>query len=233
VSWTIIQFRVDWYMLRIQSVPAANLSAVEAAVFNSTESYTFHDLLPLTDYNITIWAVNKAGNGPESTLKATTTNALELSQNDLIISTSVLATLLAILILCLVIVSTFVLLLRWRKGKKRDSGSGASNQIKFSTKMDEVDMEGNAAYATTEYGWHHHNDYHEETMSTNDQNVLIRPLQIPPRIRTDEAIPTIPVQPSQISEPVYADKESFQKYSGWFMPSVNEVSCVIVPASCT
>ena len=87
---------------------------------------------------------------------------------------------------------------RWRKGKKRDSGSGASNQIKFSTKMDEVDMEGNAAYATTEYGWHHHNDYHEETMSINDKNALIRPLQIPPRIRADEAIPTIPVSISLV-----------------------------------
>ena len=36
------------------------------------------------------------------------------------------------------------------------------------------------------------------------------------------------VKSGQVLEPVYADNESFQKYSGWFMPSVNEVSCSVV-----
>jgi hypothetical protein len=223
VSWTRIRFRVDWYMLTIESVYAGNLSVVEVAVINSTEKYTFHDLFPLTDYTITIWAVNKAGSGPKSTLNATT-NALRLAplttstSSDLLISTSALASLLAILILCLI--STFVLL-KCRKGHKTDSGATA--QVRFSTKADEVEMEGNAAYAAVEYG-KHYNDYQEDTMSINDETVLNRPL--PPRIRVDDeqyAIPTMPVQSSQISEPVYADSESFQKYSGWFMPSVNEV----------
>ena len=39
---------------------------------NSAERYTFHDLSPLTDYHITIWAVNKAGSGPVSTVNVTT-----------------------------------------------------------------------------------------------------------------------------------------------------------------
>ena len=38
----------------------------------SAKRYTFHDLSPHTDYHITIWAVNKAGSGPVSTVNVTT-----------------------------------------------------------------------------------------------------------------------------------------------------------------
>ena len=39
---------------------------------NSAERYTFHDLSPLTDYHITICAINKAGSGPVLTVNVTT-----------------------------------------------------------------------------------------------------------------------------------------------------------------
>ena len=46
--------------------------ADEVSLVNSAERYTFHDLSPQTDYHITIWAVNKAGSGPVSTVNVTT-----------------------------------------------------------------------------------------------------------------------------------------------------------------
>ena len=46
---------------------------------NSTERYTFHDLSPHTDYHITIWAVNKAGSGPISTVNLTTLSNTRLT----------------------------------------------------------------------------------------------------------------------------------------------------------
>ena len=45
---------------------------------NSAERYTFHDLSPLTDYHITIWAVNKAGSGPVSTVNVTTLSDIDV-----------------------------------------------------------------------------------------------------------------------------------------------------------
>ena len=47
----------------------------EVSLVNSAERYTFHDLSPLTDYHITIWAINKAGSGPVSTVNVTTLSA--------------------------------------------------------------------------------------------------------------------------------------------------------------
>ena len=34
------------------------------------------------------------------------------------------------------------------------------------------------------------------------------------------------INPSAVGEPVYAYSEAFEMYSGWFKPSVNEVSSV-------
>ena len=53
--------------------------AVEVSVVNSAEQYTFHDLSPHTDYHITIWAINKAGSGPISTVNVTTLSVIDVS----------------------------------------------------------------------------------------------------------------------------------------------------------
>ena len=47
-----------------------NLSTNKVSLvhMSSAEMYTFHNLLPSTKYRISIWAVNKAGRGQESTL---------------------------------------------------------------------------------------------------------------------------------------------------------------------
>ena len=66
---------------------------------NSAERYTFHDLSPLTDYHITIWAVNKAGSGPVSTVNVTT---LRLGTKDYIPDVTTIA---------LAVVTSFLLIL--------------------------------------------------------------------------------------------------------------------------
>ena len=45
-----------------------NLSANKVSLVSSAEMYIFRNLLPSTEYHISIWAVNKAGRGQESTL---------------------------------------------------------------------------------------------------------------------------------------------------------------------
>ena len=64
------------FKLTIDSGNASN--ADEVSVVNSTERYTFHDLSPHTDYHITIWAVNKAGSGPVSTVNVTTLSVIDV-----------------------------------------------------------------------------------------------------------------------------------------------------------
>ena len=43
------------------------------------------------------------------------------------------------------------------------------------------------------------------------------------------------IKPSVMGAPVYAYSEAFEMYSGWFKPSVNEVSSVefIIHSTCT
>ena len=75
------------FKLTIDSGNASD--ADEVSVVNSAERYTFHDLSPHTDYHITIWAVNKAGSGPVSTVNVTTLSVIDVPTDTRMYSTCV------------------------------------------------------------------------------------------------------------------------------------------------
>ena len=92
----------------MQSAPSSNISTVEVSLGSSTEMYTFHKLLPLTSYNISIWAVNKAGQGPLASLNVDTLE-LTTAPNTLVASLGALIGLLLFAVLIGVILLACVI----------------------------------------------------------------------------------------------------------------------------
>ena len=80
---------------------------------NSAERYTFHDLSPHTDYHITIWAVNKAGSGPVSTVNVTTLSDTQTKLSPSVGAFAGVVGLLVIILATIVILVIIVVCVKW------------------------------------------------------------------------------------------------------------------------
>ena len=80
---------------------------------NSAERYTFHNLSPLTDYHITIWAVNKAGSGPVSTVNVTTLSDAQTRLATSFIALAAVAGMLMSILATIGIVFIIVVCVKW------------------------------------------------------------------------------------------------------------------------
>jgi hypothetical protein len=227
VSWKSPLTAVDLFVLILQSAPSSNVSTVEISLGNSTEMYTFHKLLPLTSYNISIWAVNKAGQGPVVSLNVDTLE-LTAAPNTLaaslgaVIGLLLFAVLIGVILLACVIRRKHLALNQYKpNSKERETTEGLSY---LQCRQDADSREANSYGLPNVYSEDDENSI--RSVHVSETELFFKSLTLPPRIPARDYIQEEPViKPSLqfTSLPVWPDEVAFQKESGWFDPSLSHV----------